>query len=273
MADLTSIERQKLEKLFCMGRGYVLGFVDRTYSEFFRDYGIEIDTEEYQTNGFSKANRMRTFWTKKPNNIVGRVINDMIPLAIEYREEQKLFSEINPLLISNCQDIATRLLSPSSLVIELDALDTSDSWEDCKKLLQQMRDSIDKDKPETIIDRLHTSFYNFIKEKCKRHGIKVINNSKENKPLHSLYGEYVKALEQGNHLDSEMSKRILKVNNSLMEPFNEVRNKKSFAHANPLLNHEESLLIFNYIVITAKFINSLEKKIWDLNNPDLNQNS
>ncbi|EOI7012595.1 hypothetical protein ACMVLY_003524 [Salmonella enterica subsp. enterica serovar Derby] len=47
MADLTAFERRKLEKLFGMGGGYVLNFSDRTYSEFFIDYRVEIDAAQY----------------------------------------------------------------------------------------------------------------------------------------------------------------------------------------------------------------------------------
>lgn len=38
MADISSIERRKLERLFRMGSGYVLGFSDRTFSEFFEEH-------------------------------------------------------------------------------------------------------------------------------------------------------------------------------------------------------------------------------------------
>lgn len=38
MADLSSIERRKLERLFRMGGGYVLDFTDRIFSEFFEEH-------------------------------------------------------------------------------------------------------------------------------------------------------------------------------------------------------------------------------------------
>jgi len=38
MSDLTSIERRKLERLLCMGGGYVLNFSDRTFREFFEEH-------------------------------------------------------------------------------------------------------------------------------------------------------------------------------------------------------------------------------------------
>ncbi len=47
MANLSTIEKQILEKLFQMNGGYVLNFSDRTMGEFFRDnVGIDIYTQK-----------------------------------------------------------------------------------------------------------------------------------------------------------------------------------------------------------------------------------
>ncbi len=55
-----------------------------------------------------------------------------------------------------------------------------------------------------------------------------------------------------------MSQRILKTSISNLDSFNDIRNNKSFAHDNPILNYEESILIFNNISSTIKFIEALE---------------
>jgi len=41
-----------------------------------------------------------------------------------------------------------------------------------------------------------------------------------------------------------MTERILKSSISILDAFNDVRNNKSLAHDNPVLNRNESLLIF-----------------------------
>ena len=49
MADLSSIERRKLERLLRMGGGYVLDFSDRTFSEFFEEHTRrDIDATVYR---------------------------------------------------------------------------------------------------------------------------------------------------------------------------------------------------------------------------------
>lgn len=92
MADLTTIEKQILEKLFQMGSGYVLNFSDRTMGEFFiDDVGLDIYTQKYNYASGSKANRMRGLWLKADNKTVG---NSILKL-IEYIESQILIDELS----------------------------------------------------------------------------------------------------------------------------------------------------------------------------------
>jgi hypothetical protein len=62
-------------------------------------------------------------------------------------------------------------------------------------------------------------------------------------------------------IGTEMTERILKSSISTLEAFNHVRNDQSLAHDNPVLNYDESLLIFNHITSTIRFIEGLERRI------------
>ncbi len=63
MSILTHIEKQKLEREFGMGSGYVLSFSNRTFDDFFREVvGVEIYSSRFELASGSKANRMRAFW-------------------------------------------------------------------------------------------------------------------------------------------------------------------------------------------------------------------
>lgn len=63
MSSLTHIEKQKLERELGMSSGYVLGFLNRTFEEFFREVvGVEIYGPRFDRGSGSKANRMRAFW-------------------------------------------------------------------------------------------------------------------------------------------------------------------------------------------------------------------
>ncbi|MGI9348052.1 MAG: hypothetical protein ACR2PV_08695 [Gammaproteobacteria bacterium] len=76
MSDLTRKEKQALEYALAMESGYVLHFSNRTFAEFFEeDFGINIYSDKYSLYGDSKAKRMRAFWEKEDNALVGEVLN------------------------------------------------------------------------------------------------------------------------------------------------------------------------------------------------------
>jgi hypothetical protein len=52
--------------------------------------------------------------------------------------------------------------------------------------------------------------------------------------------------------------RILKSSISVLEAFNDVRNEQSLAQDNPVLNYDESLLIFNHVANSIRFLKNLE---------------
>src|SRR5690242_13962195 len=79
MANLMAGEKRKLERLLDMGSGYVLGFSNRTFSEFVLDStGREIYSAKYDYGSGSKANRLRAFWNQEPNIVVGKLIGDLL---------------------------------------------------------------------------------------------------------------------------------------------------------------------------------------------------
>jgi hypothetical protein len=99
MADLTFLEKKKLEELLGMKSGYVLDFSDRTFSEFVRDStGIDIFKEAYHYASGSKANRLRAFWQKEPNTVVAKLLNDLL----DYHEGS------GP-VVDSCRSIVARL--------------------------------------------------------------------------------------------------------------------------------------------------------------------
>ena len=252
MSDLSSIERRKLEKLFCMGSGYVLDFSDRTFSEFFEENTrIDIDAATYRERGTSKANRMRGFWTVEGNHVVGKVIEAMILYG---QSENCLLDE--PGLTDDCWKVAKRL-SLDTPVTDLDSLTATVNERDFDTVAQHVREAIEKNQPEAALDRLHTFVIKYVRTLCELRGIEV----NRDKALHSIFGEYVKRLREGGHLESVMTERIIKSSISVLEAFNDVRNNKSLAHDNPILNYEESLLIFNHVASSVRFIKSLESRI------------
>jgi len=78
MSSLTDIEKRYLEKLLGMQSGYVLDYSDATFGEFFNRHKINIHGSKYQIYGTSKAKKMRAFLEGEPDNLVGKVLSEMI---------------------------------------------------------------------------------------------------------------------------------------------------------------------------------------------------
>jgi len=135
--------------------------------------------------------------------------------------------------------------------------------------VKSIRDSIEKNEPEVALDRLHTYCMKFIRQLCVKHKLKV----KKDEPLNSLFGKYIKFIVASDYIDSVMTERILKYSIHVIEAFNDIRNNKSLAHDNVVLNYNESILIFNNVTNSIKFILSIEEKVENENteteeNPD-----
>lgn len=78
MSTLTDIEKRYLEKLLGMQSGFVLDYSDPKFGEFFRRYKIDIHGSQYQSYGSSKAKKMRAFWESEPDDLVGKVLAEML---------------------------------------------------------------------------------------------------------------------------------------------------------------------------------------------------
>jgi len=253
MADLTNIEKRKFEQLLGMSSGYVLDFSNRTFAEFITDsVGRDIYDARYDNASGSKANRLRAFWIEENNHVVGRLMGEMIDYAVD----RGLTKNDSPALLDACRKIVTRLQQDSP-VSEREALTALSIEKDFEVVVKAVRDAIDRNEPETALDRLHTFVIKYLRTLCQRRGVDVARD----KPLHSLFGEYVKRLRDGGHIESEMSARILKSSISVLEAFNDVRNSHSLAHDNPVLNYDEALLICNHVASSVRFLRNLEARI------------
>lgn len=261
MSTLKSIEKLKFERYFQMEGGYVCDFVNKTFKDFvLESSGIDLYTPKYlEDNSGSKANLLRAFWDKEPNYVVARVLDEMI----EYWRSQLAtgitgYKPFNAGLYEECKKITTRLKS-SAAIDDLEALIPNSGEHDFVVLARNIKESIEKDEPGHALDRLHTFVVKYLRKLCANHSIFFDKST----PLNALIGGYVKYLHENKLIDSEMSKEILRSSIHNLQAFDKVRNDQSLAHDNPVLNYGESILIFNNISNTIRFIQAIEKKIAD----------
>ncbi|GAB4270707.1 MAG: abortive infection family protein [Candidatus Promineifilaceae bacterium] len=257
MANLSNIEKIKLEKLLDMSGGYVLNFSSNgAFREFVYDsVHIDIYDEKYAYLSGSKANRLRAFWEKEPDYLVSKLIFALLENWKAQRDNyHQDISQEDPDLFIECKKIAERL-KQGSPIENIEVIQSFVDEEDFSLLAQSILESIKRNEPESALDRLHTFVVKYVRKLCDKHGI----NFDRNIPLHSMFGKYVKFLRQNKKIESTMTERILKSSISIMESFNEVRNERSFAHDNPILNYNESLFIFNNVSNSIYFLKSIEE--------------
>ena len=78
MSTITEAEKRYLEKILDMGDGYVLDYTDATFGALFGKHQIRIHDQKYCKYGTSKAKKMRAFWELESDDVVGRVLGDML---------------------------------------------------------------------------------------------------------------------------------------------------------------------------------------------------
>lgn len=247
MSDLTFSEKRSLEKLLGMGGGYVLNFSDRTFREFVMDtVGRDIYDSKYNYASGSKANRLRGFWAVEVNHVVGQLLHELVRLAeVEAEQPEALVAESKAIVHRLLQDLPVR---------EIGALASTTNEKEFEHLEKSVRDAVERNNPESGLDHLHTYLVKFVRVRCERRGIDV---TKE-KPLHSLFGEYIKCIKGAGLIESQMTERILKSAISHMEAFNDVRNNKSLAHDNQILGYEEAIFIMNNVTSSIRFLRSID---------------
>jgi hypothetical protein len=108
MSSLSIIEKRKIEKLLEMSNGYVLDFSDRTFQKFVIDStGIDVCDDKYAYASGSEANRLRALWDQEPDQVIGKVILDLL----QYWRMHKLeISQTEHALCDDCSKISARLM-------------------------------------------------------------------------------------------------------------------------------------------------------------------
>jgi len=263
MEKLNFEEQRYLEKILEMEEGYVLDFSNSTFKNYiFDNLKINIYDDKYNINGESKANRLRTFIDIESSYNAGELIEKLMSYWLDQTQVfNKNWDDSDEKLHAKCLAIAERL-KQNRQVENIDAIKPNNKDADFQLLSELIKIDINNDKPEVAIDRLHTFLMKYIRELLKKHQIKFLKKD----TLNAMFSKYILLLIENNQLKSEMSKRILKSSISILDAYNNVRNELSFAHDNPILNYNESLLIFNNIANLMRFVNEIEDDKSKFNN-------
>lgn len=247
------------EKLFDMSGGYVLDFSNDSFQMFvIESTGIDIFSGNYEEN-ISKAKRLRKFCSLESDYHIYKLLQDLT----EYWHEKKMLDdqvltddEIRT--YDRCKWVLDKLQG-NSIIEPIDKFDNINllDTKSIQLLVAEIKKSIENNQAELALDRLHTFSTRFFRVICDKHNLYFDKHD----ALHTLIGKYRSYLENSNLIQSLMTIQIIKTNTNILNNFNTVRNEKSFAHDNDVLNNIESKLICNHIISLLKFIDELEKEI------------
>ena len=253
MSSLSPREKRKLEDLFGMSSGYVLDFSNNSFARFFEEeVNRDIYGGAYSGNGSSKANHLRSFWTREDDSLVGRVIHGLL----EHCRDTGHSALERQALFRDCEAIAARL-AQAKPVEDIEAIDGD--TEDFQKVAKAARECFERNEPEQGLDRLHTFLVKFLRKLCEEHGIPRDRSVS----LGGLMGAYVKRVKEEGLLTSQMAEHILKGATTIFGQYDYVRNNHTMAHDNPVLAYDEALLIASNVASTVRFIKACEEK-WKL---------
>ncbi len=251
MSSFKYADRLKFEKLFGMGGGYVLWFSNRTFRDFFiSTVDIDIYDGSLADSSLSKGNLLRAFWEKAEDVQIAKINRELLKIWVDRTLDK---SDSDQSLYDECVLINNKL-SGASLVKNIEALRSIDGDESMDAIIADIKHNIESNKPELTLDRLHNYLVNYGRKLCDKHGIRY----KSNNTLNSLFGLYNSWLHDNKLLESNMSSKIIGSIVKLFDDFNYVRNNKSAAHPNPLLNKIESMFIVDTICSIIEFINKIE---------------
>lgn len=236
------------EKLFEMESGYVLDFSRDKLKNFIRDsVNLDVFTTDYLNyvkNRFgthSMANILKYFWETEDFNKTLKLISDLV----DYYEFEYYGNELE---ISKAKLILNRYYHP--VKIKNDISDEKRIID----LINEINYVIDERQPIFALVKLHTLTQNIFRQLCDSHNISY--NEKEG--IDYLFKKYVQFLNQNNYIESKMSKTIFRNTGTLLSQFNEVRNNKTYAHDNPILNPVESEFIYKQVVNILYFIDNVD---------------
>ena len=94
--------------------------------------------------------------------------------------------------------------------------------------------------------------------KRRKYDISVSTQDGKLYPLHNLVGSLAKYYEHNNVFESEFSKKAMRMSISLFDSYNAIRNDKSFAHDNDLLDKREATYVVKILADTLTFIDEIE---------------
>lgn len=255
MANLSFREKADFEQLFGMRTGYVIDFSNNSFASFVGD-AINIDIysgvgyEEYS----SKANKLRQIWSEEPDNVVGTLMEALLNYYEDYKIRRDQLTDYDRKKIGELR-LVTERLKGNALQVELPQA----KEETLQTLKEDINSALARNKPELVLDRLHTFSTKLLRQICDDNGIATADAKGNQYPLHSLAGMLRKNYEQNPIFQSPFTAIAIQNSISLFDRYNYIRNDQSYAHDNDILDSMEAEFAVRIMSDVITFIDKAER--------------
>lgn len=254
MAKLSYTEKETLEELFEMPTGYVMDFSNNSFARF---VGSVVNIDIYNGANYqeysSKANKLRQIWNSEPDSVVGLLLRALLDHCEDYRLRNGKLSQYEKEKIADMRVVAERLCG-NVRTVEL----PQKKEETLATLLEDINESLARNHPELVLDRLHTFSAKLLRHICEDNNIAVADSKGNYYPLHSLAGMIRKKYEQMDMFQSGFTVKAIQNSVSLFDEYNAIRNDKSYAHDNEVLDKMEAEFAVKIMADLITFIDKAE---------------
>ena len=199
---------------------------------------------------------LEKIWDDESDPVAGQVLFDFLEYFFEHYPQRFLSSQRKK-QFNKCLELAQRIKETEVLTLPLSNV------EKLNTLRRDIVSSFAQDNPELCLDRLHTFATDYLREICSRHEIKILNDNGKFHPIHSLAGALQKFYRQKNVVESEFSLTAIRNSIDLFSKYNDIRNDKSFAHPNEILNKAEAVYAVQIMANTLVLIERIETLIFE----------
>jgi len=233
-----------------MSGGYVMDLTNREFASLVRDE-LEIDVEDarYASRGASKANRLRCIIEASEPAAAAQLLRALWDHRVQRGWTPGEIVEQRPSLVrGRYMDVVSRLERQANLS-DTDALTAFIESATLEQLIEAIQRDVAAGRHAAALDRLHTycmkRFTNLLDQ------AEIPHNREE--PLQSRVGKYVRWLIETRD-PRPMTQQILKNAMGILQQFNDIRNNRSFAHDNDLIEPKEARLIFDTVIAILRFL-------------------
>jgi hypothetical protein len=254
MAKLPFRLKNEMEKLFEMESGYVMNFSNASFARFI---GEAVNIDIYAGVGYSeyasKANKLRQLIGKESDFVVGKVLNELLFYCKDYKGSSGNLSFYEEQKIEELSALTVKMMG-GGIIVELPKAEE----ETLQTLMMDIQNSLSRNQPTLVLDRLHTFSTKYLRQICKNKGIEVTDPKGNFYPLHSLAGMLRKHYETSAEFQSEFTVLAIQNNIQLFEKFNSIRNNQSYAHDNEILRNIEADFAVKAMANVLVFIDKVE---------------